>query len=309
MKTRKKYILAKIESTYGTDPTPDAASAILTYNLQREIYAGPTVEREFDRASLGANPRIATAPMVTSSFGVELAGSGTAGDAPAFGPLLRACGFSETLDAGVDAVYAPVSESYESITQYYDRDGERQIATGMRGNLQLQLAAGQIPMMNYSMTGLYAKPAAQTLVTPDVSAFQVPEPVNFANTVTATLGVYDLQLQSLDVDMGNEVPHLNLVNYEEVLITNRVVTGTMTILAPLVSTKDIFALVESHSGISTDAFQLVHGDTGGNIVTLDAPKLQLTGITEVDINGEQGYQIPFVALPDSGDDELTLTFS
>jgi len=103
------------------------------------------------------------------------------------------------------------------------------------------------------------------------------------------------------------VPHLNLVNYEEVLITDREMTGTITALAPLISAKDMFDLVESHNGITTSAFQLIHGPTP-NIVQLDAPAMQLTGISEVDISGEQGYQMPFRLIPSSGDDELKITF-
>jgi hypothetical protein len=32
--TRKRLIVAKIESTYGTDPTPTGANAILVRNLE-----------------------------------------------------------------------------------------------------------------------------------------------------------------------------------------------------------------------------------------------------------------------------------
>lgn len=307
MKTRKKYLLAKIEATYGTDPTPAAADAMLTSGLQREIYGGPTITRDLDRDVLGADEQINTSPMVTQQFSVEMAGSGTLGTPPGYGALLRACGFAETIAASTDVQYDPVSSGYESIATYYDRDGERQIALGIRGSGGISMAVGQMPRFNFNLTGLYAKPAAQTLVTPETTTFQVPVPVNKANTPTCTIGAYDLIMQSLDIDFGNQVPHVNLVNYEEVLITDREMTGTMTVLAPLISSKDMFALVESHSGITTSAFQVIHATTP-NIVQLDAPKMQLTGISEVDINGEQGYQLPFRLIPDSGDDELKITF-
>ncbi|MCB0249761.1 MAG: hypothetical protein KDI07_14400 [Anaerolineae bacterium] len=307
MKTRKRYILVKMESTYGTDPTPTASDAVLTNGLQREIYSGPTVSRETDLSTLGAREQINTAPMVTRTFSTEMMGTGTLGTPPNYGALLRACGFAETISASTDVQYDPVSSSFESIAMYMDRDGERQISLGCRATGGLSFAAGQIPLFNFVVTGLYTKPAAQTLVTPAYSPNIAPYPVNKANTPTCTLGAYDLQLQSLDIDFGNNVPHVNLVNYEEVLITDRAMSGTMTILAPLISTKDMFALVESHAGITTSAFQLIHGPTP-NIVQLDAPAMQLTGISEVDINGEQGYQLPFILKPSSGDDELKITF-
>lgn len=308
MKTRSKYILSKIESTYGTDPTPGASEAILTHGLERTIYDGNVIERGQDQATLGSTESINTAPFVAHQFGVEVAGSGTLGTVPAFGVLLRACGMAETINAATDVQYDPVSSSFESIASYYDRGGERQIALGMRGNCALSFAVGALPMMNFTMTGLYAKPATVTAVTPVTSSFQNPIPVNKANTPTCTIGAYDLIVQSLDIDFGNDVPHLNLVNFEEVLLTNRAMTGSMTVIAPTIATKDMFALVESHAGASSSAFQLIHGPTP-NLFQLDAPAMQLTGISEIDINGEQGYTLPFKLLPSSGDDELKITIA
>jgi len=307
MQTRKKYILAKQESTYGTDPTPAAANAILTTGLQRKIYDGPTVERQLDRADLGSNPLINTAPMASVQFGVELAGTGTLGTAPGYGPILRAMGFAETVTASTKVEYDPISDSYESVAIYYDRDSERQILLGGRGTGSLVLNSGQIPLLNAQLSFLYATPANQTLVTPSYSQ-QDPIPVNYANTTTCTLDSYDLELSQFSLDFGWNVPHLNLVNYEEILLTNRAMTGTMVILAPHISTKDLFALVESHSSQSTSAFQLIHAATP-DIVQLDAPQIQLTTLDETDLDGEQAYSVGFRLIPTSaGDDELKITF-
>ena len=217
MKTRKRYILAKVESTYGTDPTPTASlNAILTTGLQRTIYAGDTVERNLDRATLGADEQLNVGPFAQVTFGVELAGSGTAGTAPAWGPLLRACGFDEVITVSTSVEYSPVSDAYDSVTIYYDQDGERQILKGARGTVQFMMNPGQIPMMQFTFTGLYAKPAAITPVTPVVTSFQTPLPVNKTNTPTCTLDTYDAVLRALEVDWGGEVPYLNFVNLEEV---------------------------------------------------------------------------------------------
>ena len=49
---RKKYILAKIESTYGTDPVAVGGDAILTKNLQINPQQGNRVNRDLDLAEL-----------------------------------------------------------------------------------------------------------------------------------------------------------------------------------------------------------------------------------------------------------------
>jgi hypothetical protein len=169
------------------------------------------------------------------------------------------------------------------------------------------MSAGGIPMMMFEFIGLYAKPAAISAVTPDVSSFEDPLPVNNTNTPTCTLDSYDAIMQSLSLDWAGEVPYQNFVNLEEVFVVDRAPAGNMTVLAPQIATKDLFALMESHNGTSKVAFQLIHGTTAGNIVTLDAPAVQLAGITETDINGELGYQTQLRLLPDSGDDELKIT--
>lgn len=94
---RKKTLLAKIESSYGVDPTPTGSSnAILTKNLQIQLMQGNTVNRDVDRPTLGNDLTYHVAPYTKITFDVELAGSGTAGVAPAYAPLLKACGFAET---------------------------------------------------------------------------------------------------------------------------------------------------------------------------------------------------------------------
>src|SRR3546814_9208609 len=97
---RKKIILAKLETTSGTDPTPTgSANSILTHDLDLKTFQGNKAALNYDRPYLGADKQIYTGPYSMLTFGVDLAGAGTAGTAPAYGPLLRACGFAEIINA------------------------------------------------------------------------------------------------------------------------------------------------------------------------------------------------------------------
>jgi hypothetical protein len=80
---------------------------------------------------------------------VELAGSGTAGTAPAYGSILKACGFSETIVASTSVTYAPVSSSFSSVTIYYNVDGVRHKLTGCRGTFTLNGTVGDIPYIEF----------------------------------------------------------------------------------------------------------------------------------------------------------------
>ena len=96
---RNASILAKIESVYGTTPTPtgaDNAMLISDFNIN---YQAQNVPRELVRPFMGGSEHLVGRVFVELTFNVEFASSGTAGTAPAYGPLLRACGFAETVTA------------------------------------------------------------------------------------------------------------------------------------------------------------------------------------------------------------------
>lgn len=304
---RKKVLLAKLESTYGVDSSPATTDAVLTKNLSIQPYNGPVVSRDTDRSTLGSESQINTAPGVQVSFEVEIAGSGTPGDAPAWGEVLRACGFAETIDAGVDVEYAPISQAIPSATLKFYLDGQEHAVRGARGTVVFQMSRGQIPTMAFTFMGLYTRPTAVALPSEDVSDYIAPVALTQANTPTFTLGGVASILESLSIDMGNNIVHRNLVGSDSVQMTDRAATGQMVLEAPAIGTKNWFADVESHAGITTQALSLVHGTAAGNIVSLAAPKVQLASIDPQESDGLVVYNMSAIYIPNTGDDELVIT--
>lgn len=308
---RKRLLLAKIESTYGTDPTPDEGTDVITtIGLTRTPYAGNTVERNLDLPKLGAENSINTGPMVEVSFEVELAASGTAGTAPHFGPLLRACGYSETLVAVTSATYAPVSESFESVTLYFNLDGEEQQIHGARGNVSLNMSREGIPRLAFRFIGLYEKPTAVAMYDPTFNHAD-PFPVNNANTTTATVHGTAVNLSRFSYDSQNDVVHRNLPGSDTVEITDRNAGGSVLFEKPLLATKDFFAAVESHDGsITQAAISIVHGSGAGSVATISVPRAQLVSMSENDEDKIVMFDCSYKAIPsDSGNDEFSLAFT
>jgi len=306
-KYKSRVLAAKIESTYGVDATPAGTDAILTKGLTVNHYEGNKVSRDFDSTQLGNSEQINTGPYSTVTFEVELAGSGTAGDAPGYGALLRACGFSETINAGTDVVYAPVSSAFESVTLYFMEAGELKKIMGARGTVSFSLSKGQLPTMSFTFTGFYSRPAAAAF-TPDFSAFVAPVAVTAANTPTYSVLGYTAKAESFSVDMNWEVVYRNVVNGESVEITDRAPSGQFSIEAPEIGTKDFFADAESHTTITTGAVQIVHGINAGNIVQFDAPKVQLSNISSADSDGILMFNMDAQFLnTDGNDDDFTVT--
>lgn len=304
---KKKTLLVKPEVTYGTDPVPDGSNVVVTKNLSINPYEGNTVSRDIDRDALGNDIEINTAPNVTISFDVELAGSGTAGTAPGYGPLLRACGFSETENTGTDVTYQPVSEGFESAAFYFQQSGQLHKVTGCRGSVKFNLAKGSLPSMSFSFTGLYHDPVTQAAPTGlDTSPYKAPLPVNSVNTTLSIAG-YAAKAESMDVDMANNVVFRDLIGSQSVIITDRAPAGSLTIEAPDLATKNFFAASASHSGVTLHPLSVVHGKTAGQIVELSAPTVQLSGISMGDSDGILTYSMNTRLIPtDAGDDEFSL---
>ena len=71
---RKRLVLAKLETTYGTDATPLGANAILISNLDVTPVETEFASRELVRPYMGNFDDIPVATSVSCSFRVEVAG-------------------------------------------------------------------------------------------------------------------------------------------------------------------------------------------------------------------------------------------
>lgn len=306
MTYRNAAVLAKIETTYGTDAVPTgSANAMLVKGTQPQVYMGDRVSRDLETGVLGAQSEVNVGPHAAITFQVEIAGAGTAGMAPKYGPLLQACGLSETVSAGVSVTYAPVSSAFKSVTIYYYVDGQQHIIKGARGTVRFTLARGQIPSMEYTFTGLYTRPTAVANPALTLTGFQAPLAVTKVNTPTFTLHGYAAYCESFGVDIGNQVVYRNLIGFEGVEITNRNVRGSTVIEAPTLAAKDYFAASEAHAGVTLAAVQLIHGTTAGNICQIDGPKVQLGNIALGNSDGIVTYTMDTVFTPNASNDEFT----
>jgi hypothetical protein len=310
--TRKKFLIAKIESTYGTDPSPVGGSdAVQVSSLEITPIESDNVQAAAFQGFLGNSTRstLVANKRVSVTFDVELGGSGAAGTAPAFGPLLKSCGLSETISAGVSVTYAPVSSSFSSATIYCFYDGTQHKITGARGSVSFNMAAGQFGVMSFNFIGIYNAPDNTALSGTFTVANQAAAlEVNDTNVTTATFhGVTSVRLESFDLALNNELLYKETASNKEVIITNRAAGGTAVIEAPAIGTTDFFAKAVA---TATGASSFVLGATAGNIVTLNAAQTDITGCSYADTNGVIALSMPYLALPTTaGNNEMSLVFT
>ena len=302
----KRAILAKIETVYGTDPTPTgAANAIECYDPSLTPMELVKAERAPVRPFFGPNTTIVGGTPVKIEFSVDLAGGGAAGTAAPYGPLLRACGMSETVNAGVDVDYKPISSAFESVTLYVNQDGVLHKATGCRGNVSLEFNHGEVPKAKFSFTGIYAAPTDVALPTLTLTAWQKPLIVNKVNTTPVTFHGLSPVLTKFNIDLGNQIGWKDFVNAaEEVRLTDRKVSGGITVEADTQAVKDWFTTAKAGT---TGALSITHGTVAGNKVKLDSAIVQVMDPKYEDNDGILAYSMSTMHIPGtSGNDEFTL---
>lgn len=304
--TRKRVILAKIETTYGTDPTPTgAANAILVRNLNVTPQSSQMVGRELIRPYLGNSEQLMASTHVELDFEVEVAGAGAAGTVPGYGPLLRACGLSETVTAATKVDYKPVSTGFESVTVYFNVDGVLHKVTGARGDVEMTLNSAQIPVFKFKFVGIYNAPTDTALPAVTYTVFQTPLVANSTNTPAFSLFGASPVLESLSMQLGNQVDFRTLIGSQYVQITDRKSAGQVQFEANTIATKDWFATA---IGNTLGALSLTHGTAAGNKVILTSSTVDLMQPTYADNNGVQMIQCGYVLTPTTaGNDEFTLS--
>ena len=309
---RNSVILAKIETTYGTDSTPTGSSnAILVSNISLTPLNANNVDRDLVRNYFGGSEQLVGTAFVECSFDVEIAGSGTAATATAWGPLLRACGFAETVTTYVS--YSPISTSQESVTIYWYDDGTLYKLLGARGNVAIGLGLSNRPVWKYKFIGINGGVTAASVPSTTLTAFQKPLVITETNTGDILLGAtYSAgsntggtayPSRGLEIDIGNTVNHIPLLGGESVDITARSVTGSCELDLTAAQEVTFMGYVTANT---TQSIGFTHGTAAGNIVLLHAPAVQLINPTKTDINGKrlQKYDLRFV--PSSGNDEIRI---
>ncbi|WP_027143145.1 phage tail tube protein [Mesorhizobium sp. WSM3626] len=301
---RKLAVLAKIETVEGTDAVPTgAANAIQMNNVTITPLAGDQVSRDLLLPYLGQQGVILTGTYATLSGQVEIAGAGAAGDVPGYGVLLRMCGLAETITPDTDVQYDPISGAFEAGTLYFNHDGVRHILLGAKGNVSANLTPKQIPHFTFTLTGLLGTISDTALPSVDYTAFQVPVPVNKANTTLSLLGAAAVA-ESVAIDLGNQIEPRFLIGAESIQLVDRNPSGTCVVEARLLATTNWFAAAQART---RGALAAQHGTIAGNIVKFDAPAVEIGRPTEGQTQKIINYSLPLMLCTDAGDDELKIT--
>ena len=305
---RKRSILAKAESSYGSDPTPTgSANYVQVIDLNIEPIVSDEVSRDLIRPYMGNYEVIPANTRVNVTFDVEMSGSGSAGTAPKYGAILKACGLSESVSGGNSVTNAPVATPSDSVTLFVNYDGIRHKVTGARGTFSINCEVNNIPRISFSLTGIFNAPTDTAL--PTVTASNQASPLIFKNGSTSNFAIFGFAaaLQSWSLDFNNEVIYRELVGgTKEVVITDRRPSGTAVIENPALSAHNFFT---DYTGTSTGTNTWLHGTSAGNKVTVSCPQTDLGQPSYEDSDGITMLSLPFMATPTaSANNEFSLVY-
>ena len=312
----KTVVLAKVETTQGTDAVPTGANnAIEVSNLSITPVDANLININTVKPWLGGSQSLLGTSAVKCSFEVLMAGSGVAGTAPAWGQLLLGCAMAETtnLIAPARVDYSPITDLLKTLSIYYYDDGLLHKMLGTMGNWSISLKSGDVPKIKFDFTGIDGIPVAAANPGAVLTNWKQPPAITKANVTDINLGcTYAagalnggtlFSSTGLTLDAGNAVAFNPLLGAETVVLTDRDVKGTMEL--DLTAAQEATYIANAKANTLT-SLGFIFGLTAGNKMLIYAPAVQLQSPKKVDFNGQRLVGFDLRLNPLAGNDELRI---
>lgn len=312
---RNAAILAKIEPTYGVDSVPAAGvDAVLFSAVTLNPFNANNVPRDLIRPFMGGSEQLVGTGFVELSFEVELVGSSAAGTAPAWGPLLRACGAAEAITAGARVEYTPISTAFESVTIDVHMDGARHKMLGCRGSAEIRAGIGDRPVLAFRFLGIDGGASAVPNPSPVLTAWQVPQVVTDPNsgdiilggtyaTAAITGGTAYNSRGFPSINLGNDVQYVPLLGGDSIDIVNRETVGNFSLFLLAAQTASFMTDIKANTLTSVG---WTHGSGAGRRVLFFSPRAQRLNYTYDNYNGRLMSNMDLRFVPNTGNDEWRL---
>lgn len=319
LKVRNVSILAKVEATYGVDPTPVAADGFYAAGTApKMIQTSNPLDDVIGRGTLSKLPGAQPGPRhYQVDFRVPVRGAGAVYSAtvkPKVSTLMRGASWQEVIvtTAGLETVtYTPRSAGQESITIYYNLDGMLYKLVGCRGNTNLVIRTGGIAFLECSFQGKMATPVDTALVTvtgePTVQfptlmggAFQIGTENFAAKFNQINFNMNNVLVASVDPSDAHGVGSIESVD--------RNPDGSFDPEAVLVATFPWYT--KFLNGLLMD-LSFTMGSVQYNKITVTCGKVQAKDLVPGDRSLLGMFQVPFRISSDSvvGDDEISILFN
>lgn len=316
--TRKAVVLAKTETTEGTDSGPGASDALLV-NLPDVAPDSEVLTRDIVRDTLSPAGVVIGAKTIRVTFSTEMRGRGavpTAGTPLRDNPLFLAAGLSPSYSAS-SVVYRPLSNwtnpAVNTCSMWVYLGGAIAVkAQGCRANLEVQMQSGQFGRLNWTVTGVFGDSATNVIDSSISASFDalsvVPEAIKAGTVVLGGLASGSTVVQGFTMNLNNEInprPDIQAPSgIKSYLLTARNPGGTINPELFLKADYDIWAAWEA--GTKTE-LSVKYG-TNPNQWKVRIPGAQFGNLTFGDRVGIRTIEAPYnsTGIATLGDDELEI---
>lgn len=302
----------KVEGTEGSaEALTNAEAGVLVENPD---LTPDDVYEEDNSISDSPSPFPGSVGGITSgtlTFRTPFYGSGTKDTAPNWGGLLKACRYSESVNAGTSVTYLPSTSDASSYTFGFYVDGLYYQMCGSRGDVSFDFTSGKRGYMNYSFKGKYAEmddSAILTGITWPLAASIIP-PSWIAGGFT--YDSEDMLASSLSIQTNNgleirQKPGAAGGMLSCAITGKRHMTGGMDPEAVTKATKDWHA---AHSAETRAELAWELGSATGNWITFSAPKAQIRQLNPSQRGNihTHEFDLEFIRSGGNGNDELLIT--
>ena len=313
---KKTVILAKVETTAGTDAVPTgAANAIQAFDVSITPVDAQLVPIDVITPWFGGAINLVATSCVKCSFSVLLGGAGLAATGTAWGQLLLGCGVAETTGLTVPnrVEYTLITDLMKTLTIYWYDDGLLHKMLGAFGNVKLSAKRGDAPKLMFDFIGVDGTPSATANATAVLTAWKIPPTIAKANVTDIQLGcTYSAgaltggtlyNSSGIDLDFGNVVNFAPLLNQEQVILSDRSLKGSIEL--DLTAGQEVTQIANVKANAVTGmGFEI--GNTSGNKIMLHMPSVQLLSPKKVNFNGMRLIGFDIEPTPVTGNDELRL---
>jgi len=305
MLTEKTVVLAKIESSYGTDAAPTSTENFVAVH---NISANPNTtfnDTQAQDCSLSAREGTVGRQYWDITFDHEIQTDASAPTVLPCDALLKACGYAYS--TGVYTPYTSYPSGLSSVTLWIYEDGLLYKATGVRGNAVFNLTAGEPAIISFTFQGMYGG-AYTDVAFPTTCTDAGGKPLVAINQ-SLTWGSDNPEAESLSFSLGNTLyarPTLDdagAYGIGGIDITNRLGEGSLDPAAATLA--DIPFGTQFQAGTAM-ALGYVLADAAVT-VTIALPKVQIMNLTPGDRSGVRMFDVPFRIARSSGNDEISIT--
>ena len=298
-------VYAAVESTAGTaiaDATLFTAANVLVQAHDVSMEPKPElVARNPDGPSDQSIPDVAGQVPVSLKLSHRLFGSGTAGTAPKYGPLWKACWLSETIVASTSVTYAANIYGAPSLTigiEVLSNDGTvalRYVASGCGGNMTFKGDKVEAPLfVSYEFLGAFSLTGGAT--TTPVGTLTYPAEtatgIRFGQFAGTPTGIFAEECDSLEFNRGQKPDMATSVINANGLLYALPTGGDATIKAGYrTRAKSVIDALNQYAVGTKFANSVILGTTAGSIFTMStSASAQYKSLAPKKIGAAQGYE-------------------